>query len=103
VSLPKFNLPRETVTIDGEFIEIRGLTRAEAATLQKMVADGVAWDHLERAVIAYGTEHPPDEVAEWYRTVPAHVADQLSSAIKTLSRLDEEAQKSSGESDRARG
>ena len=103
MSLPKFHLPRETVEIDGEFIEIRGLTAAETARFEKMVATGAAWDQLEIGVIAAGTETPEDEIAIWYQDNPRHVATALSNAIRRISRVDEEARKSGGEGDRAGG
>lgn len=94
MSLPKFPARRETVEIDGEFIAIRSLTRHEQAQFQKMVAAGVEWDELEMAVIAAGTETELEEVRDWYRATPGDVAERLSTAIRVLSGLDGEAQKS---------
>lgn len=94
MSLPKFPARRETIQIDDEFIPIRSLTRAEAAQFQKMVAAEVDWAELEMAVIAAGTDTDLDEVREWYKATPGDVAERISTAIRVLSRLDGEAQKS---------
>lgn len=94
MSLPKFPARRETIEIEGEFIPIRSLTRAEAAAFQKMVAADSPWDELEMAVIAAGTDTDLEEVRDWYKATPGDVAERISTAIRQLSRLDGEAQKS---------
>lgn len=99
MSLPKFPAPRTTVEIDGEFIEIRGLTRAEAARCQKMVEGAQDWAALEIAVIAAGTDTAAEEVADWYGKTPSHVAEELFNAIRVLSRIEEGASKSGGAGD----
>lgn len=94
MSLPKFPLPRETVEVDGEFLQIRGLTRAEAARFQKMVEAEVPWDKLEAAVIAAGCEVTVEEAEEWCAATSSHVVVAVTDAIKRLSRLEEGAEKS---------
>ena len=94
MSLPKFPTRRETIEIDGEFISLRSLTRAESARFQKAGAAGIAWDDLEMEVIAAASETPLDEVREWYETVPPDVVETITDAIRRLSGLTEEAQKS---------
>lgn len=99
MSLPKIPPPRSTVEVNGELVEIRGLTRAEAARCQKMVEQGAAWADLEIAVVGYGTDTPTDDVAAWYEATDGHAVEALVDAIKTLSRLDEGASKSGGAGD----
>lgn len=94
MSLPKFPLPRETFEIDDQFIEIRGLTRGEAARFQKMVEAGAPWNKLEAAVVAAGTEVSVEDAEEWSAATPNHVVAAVADAIKRLSRLDEGAEKS---------
>lgn len=103
MTLPKFPARKETVEIDGEFIPIRSLTRGEQAQMQQIVEGGLHWSELEMAVIAAGTDTPLDEVREWYAATPGDVAEQLSDAIRVLSRISEGAQKSSGTGDSPRG
>jgi len=45
-------------------------------------------------VLAAGTDTPADEVTVWYENTPSHAVDQVLVAIKDLSRVDDEAQKS---------
>lgn len=103
MSLPKFHAPRDTVQIEDELIEIRGLTRAEAARCQRLAEETKNWAELEIAVIAAGTDSTVDETRDWYGTVPSHVAEDLFNAIRVLSRIEEGASKSGGESDSAGG
>lgn len=95
MSLPKFPHRRETVEIEGSFIEIRSLTRAEQAHLQSVVESGRHWSDLEKEVIAYGTDSTLEEVAEWYANTPGDICEAVTDAIRVLSRVTEEAQKSS--------
>ena len=94
MSLPRPALERSKVEVDDAVFEIRSLTRAEAAACQRLVEREAAWDELEIAVIAAGTETPADEVRAWYADVPSHVAEAVFNAIRVLSRIDEGAQKS---------
>lgn len=99
MSLPKIPAPRDTIELEGEFFEIRGLTRAEAARCQRMVEAKAHWSDLEIMVISCATDTPKDEVADWYEKTAGHVVNELVAAIRTLSRLDEGASKSGAESD----
>lgn len=94
MSLPKIQLPRETIEVDGQFIEVRGLSRAEAARFQKMTEAGVPWDKLEAAVIAAGTDVSVEEAEEWQAGTPSPAVVAVTDAIKRLSRLEEGATKS---------
>lgn len=95
MSLPKFPHRRQTVDIDGTFIEIRSLTRDEQAKLQRVVESGRHWSDLEKEVIAYGTDSTLEEVADWYENTPGDICEAVSDAIRVLSKVSGEAQKSS--------
>lgn len=99
MSLPKIPAAREAVDVDGTFIEIRSLTRAEAMRFARMTDDGARGADLEIPVLAAATDTDPDETRAWYENTPTHVIDVVLEAIKRLSRLDEGAQKSGAESD----
>lgn len=94
MTLPKILAAHETIEVDGAEVDIRALSRAEAARFHKMVADGKTMADLEIAVLAAGTDTPIDEAKSWYENTPSSAVDQVLTAIKNLSRLDEEAQKS---------
>jgi hypothetical protein len=95
MTLPKILARHDTVTIADQEIDIRTITRAEAAKLQKMAQDGAAGGDLEIQMIAFGTDTDPAEVKEWYAATPTLAVEELLDAIKQLSRFgDEEAQKS---------
>lgn len=94
VTLPKILGQTETVSVAGAAFDLRVLTRAEAARLQKMVADEVGAAELEITVIAASTDTPDDEVRDWYAKTPSWAVEELMGHIKRISRLDGEAQKS---------
>jgi hypothetical protein len=95
VSLPKFDPERKSLDVDGEVVLIRSLTRKEVAQAQQLgAAGGGDWSELELFVIACGTDTPLEETREWYAKAPNHVPATISDAIRELSRIDEEAQKS---------
>lgn len=98
MTLPKILAIHKTITVEGEDLDIRGLTRAEAARFNKMVGDGKPLRDLEIAVLVAGTDTDPGEVADWYEVTPTHAVEEVLAAIKDLSRLDEAAQKKSGDS-----
>lgn len=101
MALPKVYVPAEPVEIAGQLFEVRVVTRAEAARFQKMVTDGADPADLEIAVIAAATDTPVEETRQWYQQIPAWVAGELAAHIRRVSRLDEEAQKSSSAGDHA--
>lgn len=93
--LPKIPNRHEKVEIDVdgrvEVVEVRGLTRAEAAAVQKLVAAGdIA--AAECAVIAFGTDTPDEEALAWYEETPSPAVDPILEAIGRLSRINEGAQ-----------
>lgn len=98
MSLPKVPPVREAVEVDGTFIEIRSLTRAEAMRFAQMTEDGARGPDLEVAVLAAATDTDPDDTRSWYDNTPTNVVDVVLDAIKRLSKLDEGAQKSGAES-----
>jgi len=95
MALPKILHEHATVTVGGEDIDIRSLTRSEVARLRTLVNDGKPDDAIEIEMVACGTDTPVDEVRAWYATTPSKAVDQLVTAIRDLSRVDDEAQKSS--------
>lgn len=99
VSLPKFDRARQSIDVEGEVVLIRSLTRKEVAQAQQIqraanVEEGGDWSELEIFVIACGTDTPLEEVREWHAAIDNHIAPLISNAIRELSRIDEEAQKS---------
>lgn len=94
VTLPKIYTDHETVNVGGVLFDVRVLTRAEAATLQKMVAAEAPVDQLEITLIAAATDTPEAEVRDWYAATPQWAVQELVEHIKRVSRLDGEAQKS---------
>lgn len=96
MSLPKFLATHRTITVEGQDIDIRSLSRAEVGRIRKMADDGASLADLEIAVLAGGTDTPIDEVKAWYEDAPSPVVDPIIAAIRELSRVEEEgAQKSS--------
>lgn len=92
MTLGKIPNDHKTVDVGGAVFDIRGVTRAESARFQLM-AEGPP-EELEVAVIAAATDTPIDEVREWYSATPTWAVEELLQHVKTLSRLDEGAQKS---------
>lgn len=103
MTLPKIHAPHEAVDVAGSIVDVRVITRAEAARFNKMQDAQAPKDELEIAVIAAATDTPADEVREWYGSTPTWAVEELLVHIKRMSRLDEEAQKSGGESDSSGG
>lgn len=99
MTLPKIHAPHETVDVSGSIFDVRVITRAEAARFHKMQEAEAPKDELEIAVIGAATDTPLDDVREWYAATPTWAVEELLGHIKRMSRLDEEAQKSGGESD----
>ncbi len=93
MTLPKVPSHYETIDVAGAVVDIRPLTRAEAARFQKLQAEVEVGD-LEIAVIAAATDTPVEEVREWYGATPAWAVEELIMAVKRISRVDEGAQKS---------
>lgn len=96
MSLPKILAQHSTITVEGETVDIRSLTRAEVAKIRKMAADGATLDELEMVVLQYGTDTPKEDVVAWYETTPSHAVDPIITAIRELSRVDEEEAQKSG-------
>lgn len=96
-------LKRDKVLIGSQYVEIRELTRQEAAEIAKLERAGAGIGEVEQAYIAYGTDTPAEEVAVWYGQVGAKAADPLAQAIIELAGVSEEARKSDPEELRAEG
>jgi len=94
VTLPKIQTTIETVDVGGELFDVRCLTRAEAARMQKMQAADAAKDEMEITAVAMATDTPLDEVRDWYRATPGWAVEELLGHILRISRVDDGAQKS---------
>jgi hypothetical protein len=85
MGLPTVKIPSETIRLsDGQTLEVRGLTRGEALSMQ-----GLAEDVLEVEVhlLAYGTDTPLDEARAWHKDAPASAVEPITSAVARLSGL----------------
>lgn len=99
MSLPKIATHHETVDVAGALFDLGSITAAQAARFHKMQEADCAKDELEVEVIGASTSTPLDEVWEWYAATPRWAVEELIVHIKRVSRLEEGAQKSGGESD----
>ena len=97
MSLPKIWAPIETVEVAGEQFTLRSITRLEQYRMQKMVESGAPEDELEVTLLSIALDTPAGEVRDWYGATPTWAVNELMGHIRRMSRLDEEAQKSSGE------
>lgn len=91
MGLPHVPLPTDVVEVGGVEIKVRGLTRAEAAKVQKLGGDLA---EVEIFMIAAATDTSEDDVRAWLAEVPAGAVDVLTTTIVDLSGLGEGAQKS---------
>jgi len=90
MGLPKVERKSETVELPGgSSVDVRGLSRGEALELREL-ADAEGIGALEARMIAYATDTPAAEAAEWHRSAPSAVVDALVSAIARASGLDGE-------------
>lgn len=87
--------PEETILLPGVGeIRVRGLTRSEAVSLQRVKDDPAA---LEQLIVRLGLVEPSltaDEVKGWYETAPAGLTDIIVAVVERLSGLSEGAPKS---------
>lgn len=97
MGLPKVWAPIETVEVAGEPFTLRSITRLEQYRMQKLVESGAPEDELEVTLLAMALDVPADEVRDWYGATPTWAVNELMQHIRRMSRLDEEAQKSSGQ------
>lgn len=101
MTLPKIRPDHETVDVGGELVDVRVLTRGEAARMRELEEAGDRAE-LEIAVVAAATDTPIAEAREWYRATPTWAVEELIGHVMRISRLDEGAQKSSGTGDSPR-
>jgi hypothetical protein len=94
VTLPKIQTSFETVDVAGAVFDVRCLTRAESARMQKLVEAETDAAELEIECIAAATDTPVDETRDWYAATPAWAVAELIDHIQRISRLSGEAQKS---------
>lgn len=93
MTLPRVDAPREKVSVGGEEIEVRGLTRQEGTAVRARKGDAAG---MEVLLIAYGTDEPEDDVRQWWEQAPDGVVEPVVQTIVRLSGLGEGAQKSGG-------
>lgn len=94
MSLPKVPRNHETIDIAGAVFDVRAITRAEAATFQKLQEQDRPKDEIEMAVISAATDTDIEEVREWYGSTDGWAVEELIIEIKRISRFEEGAQKS---------
>lgn len=93
MGLPVVPLPRDTVNVAGQDVEVRGLSRAEALRLRSLIEDEDAADAF---VLQCGTGVSHDEAAAWREVTPLETVGLLVDRILELSALTGEASKSDG-------
>lgn len=87
--LPSAPLPEDVVTVAGQEVKVRGLSRTEATRLR-----GLELDAAEIHIVACGAGLTEEEAAEWLGSVLAETAAPVIDRICELSGLVEGAQKS---------
>lgn len=88
MSLPRNPLTKKTITIAGEEVELRSLSRGQVIAFAQMSNDKVA--DAEKFLIVCGTGWPKDEVAQWYEEVPSDDAKLIAESVLEISGLTEE-------------
>lgn len=91
MGLPLIPLPRDTVEVAGEKVEVRGLSRAEALKISTVYEGDL--DAAETYLLSVGAEVPFEEAKEWRYAAPAAEVGRLVDRIVELSGLSPEAGK----------
>lgn len=84
MALPKVALPTETLTIDGQEVPVRGLSRKEVLALSELKDTPEKADVL---AVAWGCGVTEDEAAEWLDSSPSNVTIQVVGKVMELSGL----------------
>jgi hypothetical protein len=84
-NLPKAKGPVDTVDVDGELVEVRGMTRGEVTTLMGMKDESV--DKSDAFALSCGAGVSTTEAAEWLASAPMGVSQSLLEAVLRLSGL----------------
>jgi hypothetical protein len=84
-NLPKAKCPVDTIDIDGEPVEVRGMTRGEVTTLMGMKDESV--DKSDAFALSCGAGVSTTEAAEWLASAPMVVSQSLLEAVLRLSGL----------------
>lgn len=93
--LPIVELPREKFELPGgEFVEVRGMSRAEALQVRAVSPDVAA---VERLCLGFALDASPEEVEDWYATAPSNVVEEIVNLVARLSGLDGDAGKDDAE------
>lgn len=91
MGLPVVPLPRDTVEVAGERVEVRGLSRSEVTRFAGLASD---YDAAETFLLACGCDVTTEEANLWRDSVPASAVDPVVARIGQLSGLGEGASKS---------
>jgi hypothetical protein len=91
MALPKINVPRDTITVDDQELEVRGLTRAETLVLNSVIEREPL--EADYHVLAMGTGTPLAEAKEWLDNAPLSTSGPIIKRILELSGIAEESPK----------
>lgn len=95
MALPRTEHIKETVSLSGGEVEVRGLSRSEALTVAELGDDIQA---VEKAVIQYATGTPAKDVDQWYSEAGNDDVEAVVNAVLRLSGMDPESGKGSSAS-----
>jgi hypothetical protein len=93
MSLPKLSIPTGTVTVEGQTLQVRGLTRGENAYISTLI-DAQRIEDAEVYILSKGTDTELGECEEWYANTSNRVVEAVLNEIGALTRLSEGATKS---------
>lgn len=82
--LPTISLPRDTVDIDGQQIQLRGLSRGEVLSVKTETPA-----EMEVQLLAFGLDMNSEEVKAWYDATPSSAVQKLVEKVMALSGLDD--------------
>ena len=99
MGLPVLQVPRDKFELPtGEFVEVRGLSRAEALQVRAVSPDVEA---VEKLCLGFALDVSPEDVDEWYATAPSSVVEDLVNVVARLSGLDGDAGKADADLSRS--
>lgn len=84
MGLPPVAIRRSFVDVGAdEKVSVRSLTSPEMAKIQKLVDSGDLVES-EVAIVAMGTDTPPEEARAWYEAVPRSAVEAVLDEIQVL-------------------
>jgi hypothetical protein len=94
MALPKIELKTETLNLDGNSVTVRGMTRAEALSMNKAIqANPDKPEEADYYVVATGCDVSIDEARVWVDSSPMDACMAVVKAILALSGLGDTAPK----------